>query len=118
MWFMIGLIRSTIFYSFIASALSGAPSIKTGLFYCFCVLVNALIHKKSNDCPNIGEFLAYVLAHDISAPFLGIGVLFSILSKRYLTNKNEPHAALFMSQGFIESIWSVLLLIFMVSRII
>lgn len=110
MWFIIGLARSTLLYSFIGSLLGGALSIKLIAFYAMTLGFHVLICKFS-DGREPSDVLIGAIEHDVVAPFLGVKALVQLLLHKYLTNQHEPHASLFLSQGIIEGIWGTLIAI-------
>lgn len=116
MWFVIGLVRSTALYMTLISLMNGQSFFEMLVFYGILLGIHVLIWRaKDNHDP--GNVAVNALVHDVIAPFLGIKALIELLLRKYLTDKSEAHAALFASQGIIEAVWSVLLLILVISAI-
>lgn len=117
MWFFIGLIRSTLLYSFIGSLLSGELSINLIAFYAMSLGLHALICKFS-DGREPSDILIGAIEHDAVAPFLGVKALIQLLLHKYLTNRHEPHAAFFLTQGVVEGLWGTMLLAYLAFTIL
>lgn len=117
MWFIIGLARSTLLYSFIGSLLGGALSIKLIAFYAMTLGVHVLICKFS-DGREPSDVLIGAIEHDVVAPFLGVKALVQLLLHKYLTNQHEHHAAVFLTQGIVEGLWGTVLLAYLAFAIL
>ncbi len=116
MWFILGIVRSTALYMAIVALLSSQEFLDMVIFYVVLLAIHVLIWKVK-DHQDPGDMAIHAFMHDLIAPFLGIKALIELLLNKYLTDKSEPHAALFASQGILEAIWSILLLIFVVNSI-
>ncbi len=113
MYFFAGLVRSSFLYGFAISVIKGAPSKDLAILYATFLAIHTLICKLSKDHRDATDILFGAIGHDIIAPFLGIKSLLEILLQKYLTDRHEPDAAVFMSQGIIESVWGVLLVAYL-----
>lgn len=118
MYIIIGLVRSSVLYAFILSAICGSFSMDFLVIYVVFILWIFLMSKiKRNSC-NTSELLFEALKHDVLVPFLGVRSLVLILSGKYLSDPHEAHASLFLSQGLIEGIWGTLIAICLAIAII
>jgi hypothetical protein len=102
MYIIIGLIRSSVLYAFILSAICGSFSMDFFFIYVAFIFWVFLMSKIKRD---------EALKHDILVPFLGVRSLVLILSGKYLSDPHEDHASLFLSQGIIEGVWGTLIAI-------
>ena len=116
MRFIIGLVRSTALYMTIISLMSGQSFFEMLVFYGVILGIQVSICKVK-DHQDLGNMAINALIHDLIAPFLGVKALIELLLGKYITDKSEPHAALFASQGIIEGVWSIFLLILVISAI-
>lgn len=113
MYIIKGLIRSTILYLGLVSAVR-EHSFQLLFLYLLILAVTAVFLKLSKDHLSIGDTLFYAITHDLLTPLLGIRALVELLLHKYLDSSNEPHAALFLSQGIVEAIWGTLLTVYLV----
>lgn len=113
MYIIKGLIRSTILYLGLVSAVKG-HSFQLLFLYLLILVVTAVFCKLSKDHLSVGDTLFYAITHDLLTPILGIKALVELLLQRYLADRNESHAALFLSQGIVEAIWGTLLTVYLV----
>lgn len=117
MYIIIGLIRSSVLYAFILSAICGSFSMEFLVIYVAFIFWVFLVSKIKRDGCDMSELLFEALKHDILVPFLGVRSLVLILSGKYLSDPHEAHASLFLSQGLIEGIWGTLIAICLVITI-
>jgi hypothetical protein len=111
MYIIIGLIRSSVLYAFILSAICGSFSMDFFFIYVAFIFWVFLMSKIKRDGCDMSELLFEALKHDILVPFLGVRSLVLILSGKYLSDPHEDHASLFLSQGIIEGVWGTLIAI-------
>lgn len=117
MYFILGMIRSIILYFGLVSAIKGL-SFETLLLYLAAVAVHTVFCKLAKDNRSTGEIIFSILGHDTVAPFLGVKTLAEFLLRKYVFNRNEPHAALFLSQNITEAVWGTLLAIYLVTAVL
>lgn len=117
MYFIFGMIRSTILYFGLVSVIK-ASSFEALLLYLAAVLVHTVFCKLTKDDRSTGEIVFSILGHDTVAPFLGVKTLAEFLLREYVFNRNEPHATLFLSQNIAEAVWGTLLAIYLVTAVL
>lgn len=113
MWFFIGIVRSTLLYGFVLSVLNGPISVEWITLYALFLAIHILICKLSKDGREASDILTGTVSHDVTAPFLGVKALIQLLLRKYLTNRNESHAAVFLTQGIVEGLWGTILVIYL-----
>lgn len=118
MWLIIGLIRSSVLYAFILSAICGSFSMEFLVIYVTFIFLAFLVSKIKRDGCDMSELLFEALKHDILVPFLGVRSLVLIFLGKYLSDPHEDHASLFLSQGIIEGVWGTLIAICLAITII
>ena len=113
MYFIRGLIRSTILYLGLISVIKGY-SFQLIFLYFLAIIIHILVSKLRKEDFSTGEMVLGILFHDIIAPLLGIRSLVKLLFRKYLSSPNEPHADVFLAQGIGEAVWGTLLVIYLV----
>jgi len=113
MYIVKGLIRSTILYLGLISAMK-EHSFQLLFLYLLILAITAVFYKLSKDHLSIGDTLFYAITHDLLTPILGIRSLVKLLLHKYLDSPNEPHAEVFLAQGIVEAIWGTLLTVYLV----
>lgn len=117
MYFVLGMIRSTILYFGLVSVIRGS-SFDALLLYLAAVVIHTVFCKLTKDDRSTGEIIFSILGHDTVAPFLGVKTLAEFLLRKYVFNRNEPHATLFLSQNIAEAVWGTLLAIYLVTAVL
>lgn len=113
MWFFIGIVRSTLLYGFVVSVLNKSISLNWIMLYALSLAIHILICKLSKDGRDTSDILIGAISHDVTAPFRGVKALAQLLLRKYLTDRNEPHAAVFLTQGIVEGLWGTILVIYL-----
>ena len=116
MYFVLGMIRSTILYFGLVSVIRGS-SFDALLLYLAAIAIHTVFCKLTKDDRSTGEIVFSIFAHDAVAPFLGVKTLAEFLLRKYIFNRHEPHAALFLSQNITEALWGTLLVIYLVAAV-
>ena len=111
MYIVKGLIRSTILYLGLVSAVR-EHSFQLLFLYLLILAIQAVFLKLSKDHLPFGDTLFYAIAHDLLTPILGIRSLVKLLLHKYLDSPNEPHSEVFLAQGIVEAIWGTLLTVY------
>lgn len=112
MYIIKGLIRSTILYLGLVSAIR-EHSFQLLFLYLLILAANAVFCKLSKDHLSVGDSLFYAITHDILTPILGIRSLVELLLRKYLNSPNEHHAEVFLAQGIVEAIWGTMLTVYL-----
>lgn len=117
MYFVLGMIRSTVLYFGLVSVVKGS-SFDAFLLYLAAVSIHTVFCKLIKDDRSAGEIVFSIFTHDAIAPFLGVKTLAEFLLRKYIFNRHEPHAALFLSQNITEAVWGTLLAIYLVTAVL
>lgn len=113
---IIGLMRSTILYLAIISVIKES-SFQLLFLYVFIIALHLMFLKLKREDFSAGEIAIGSIIHDTLAPFLGVKSFVKLLLQKYLDSPNEPHANIFLAQGITEAIWSVLLIVYLVTAV-
>jgi hypothetical protein len=68
--------------------------------------------------PQVKLFSAFWVMIPLRPFSLGVKTLAEFLLRKYVFNRHEPHAALFLSQNITEAVWGTLLTICLVTAVL
>lgn len=119
MFYLAGLIRSTVLYLIPISLTSGMLNpIKPLIAYLLLSLIHIVICKLTHDGRNAFDIFTGALWHDIIAPFLRVKSCIEVLLKIHIIKDTPDHILEDKLQVYSGGIWGVCILLLLCTTFI